>query len=215
MSRCLFLFLIACAPDLEVAPADTLTPQDTEISRGETVEGEFELLDFLNSPDTDVDVLDLDVGLDSRAARSLIRYRDGDDGVFPSEDDELYSNYAEVDRIERVGPATLDALLDYALWWANPPALNPGEETVVEGVAFTARQAEATVSLANFAGIVELDDDVHLDRRAVDAIIDARPIDSLHDLASVYYVGPTALRALRDYAGEPGPTHPEFGQTED
>ncbi len=53
-------------------------------------------------------------------------------------------------------------------------------------------------------GAAYLDDDLALNARAVDAIIEARPIATVEELAAVKYVGPSTMQTLWDAAqGEP------------
>ena len=51
------------------------------------------LLDFLNDPSTDYDVLDIDAALDRRAAPNLISHRNGDD-IFGFPDDDSSQAFA-------------------------------------------------------------------------------------------------------------------------
>jgi len=158
---------------------------------------------LLNDPSTDFDVLDLDVPLNSITATNLIDHRDGPDGIYGTSDDDLFDDIAEIDAVSYVGPAALLALEEYAIadgWVATA-------DLTIEGVTFTATQAEATLSLVNDGSEDLLDVDVALDSRAVQSILDARPVDSLETLASLYYVGTSALTRLRDFEGvvEPEP----------
>ncbi|NND87173.1 MAG: hypothetical protein HKM23_07630 [Nitrosopumilus sp.] len=68
---------------------------------------------FLNDPGTTVTVLVDDVGISENAAHNLIAYRDGPDGVFGTEDDDLFDSIAEIDAVAGVGVVTLDALLRF------------------------------------------------------------------------------------------------------
>ncbi len=74
----------------------------------------------------------------------------------------------------------------------------------VEGVDFSQSQLEAVLALANEADFRTLDVDVALDRRAAENIINAREqlgkLEALQELGKVPYVGPAALRRMRDYA---------------
>jgi hypothetical protein len=72
---------------------------------------EVALLNFLNdSPNTTFHRLDVDCGLYADSARNLIAHRDGPDGIDGTADDNPFHSLAEVDGVERVGPATLNAL---------------------------------------------------------------------------------------------------------
>ncbi len=158
------------------------------------------VFDLLNSPDTTFEVLDIDAKLNRRAARNLIDHRNGADGVFQTGDDNLFRTVEQVDDVSYVGPAAIAALVAYAyeLGWV------PAEDDVLgiwDGVSFTADQAAGTLVLANEASREALDDDLGLDRRAVNSIIAARPIPSVEVLSGLYYVGRSALTILRDASG--------------
>lgn len=158
------------------------------------------VFDLLNSPDTTFEVLDIDAKLNRRAARNLIDYRNGDDGVFQTGDDNLFHTVEQVDDVSYVGPSAIAALVAYAyeLGWV------PAEGDVLgiwDGVTFTAEQATATLTLVNDASEATLDDELGLDRRAVNSIIAARPIPSVEVLSGLYYVGRSALTILRDASG--------------
>ena len=58
-------------------------------------------------------------------------------------------------------------------------------------------QADATLELVNVLSVEALDDDLALNSRAVDSIINARPIDTVDSLSRLYYVGGSALRTLK------------------
>jgi len=160
------------------------------------------LLALLNDEATTFTVLDDEVPLDRRAAENLVAHRDGPDGVFGTADDDLFDDVAEVDGVKWVGPAALDQLLTYAQAQGFVPE---GDDVlgVYDGVSFTVSQAEATLELANTAPASELDDDVALDSRAVDSIMEARLIPSVLALSKLYFVGESALTKMRDYAAVP------------
>lgn len=81
----------------------------------------------------------------------------------------------------------------------------PGDDDVVgvyEGVTFTAAQVEAVLELVNTATLEVLDDDVRLDSRAAEGIVETRPFTDIETLAEVPYVGPSALEALQEYVAQ-------------
>ncbi|HCH66504.1 MAG TPA: hypothetical protein DFR83_27110, partial [Deltaproteobacteria bacterium] len=92
--------------------------------------------------------------------------------------------------VDWVGPTTIDLLEDWLVQAATDGQL-------VDGVAFTDDEAIMVVSLANTAEADYLDVDLELDIRAVDGILDARPIRDIRALADVAYVGPATLERLR------------------
>ena len=159
------------------------------------------MLAFVNDASTTEHKLDVDVALDSRAAGAIIDYRNGPDAVFGTADDNLFDSIQELDDRYYVGPAALDAIADWATqngWVASHPDDILG---TWDGVTFTLAEAEATLALANTASETYLDDDLALDSRAVDSILAARTIETIQELADLYYVGQSALETLKDAAG--------------
>jgi hypothetical protein len=163
----------------------------------------FGVLGFLNGPDATYDVLDVDVGLEARAARNIVSHVRGADETLGGGDDNLLDSIAELDGIPYVGAVALGKLSAYVASIGAMPAL------VVEAVAFTTEQAAATVALANGATRERLDDEVGLDSRAAGAIVAARPIADLAALAAVSWVGKQALTRLRDFAPPAAPETPD------
>jgi len=154
------------------------------------------LLDFLNDGATTLSILDFTVGLDSRAAENLIHHRDGADHLYGTADDDLFDCIAEVDDVYYVGPATLDTLIAYV---DDDGWIPEGDDLlgIYDNVPFTVNEADATVAWTNEAPEDVLDDDLDLDRRAVDSILAARPLSTLLELSELYYVGESALTKLK------------------
>jgi len=148
-------------------------------------------------------MLDQEVGLDRRAAESIIGHRNGPDGELGWLSDDLFDSIAEVDDCYYVGNAALTRLNEWTLangWVAS------GDDILgtFDDVTFTVDEAAAVVELVNTSGAAYLDDDLALNARAVDAIIEARPIATVEELAAVKYVGPSTMQTLWDAAqGEP------------
>lgn len=145
------------------------------------------------------EALDVDAGLDKRAAEHIVGHRDGPDMTLGTEDDILYETVAALDAIAYVGPSALDKLLAYA------ESLGLVEEEVVSDAAI--------LHVANTASFEVLDVDVGLDVRAAENIVVQRasdPFDTIAELDAVPYVGDSALAKLADYAAahpseEPAP----------
>ncbi len=205
MTRCVcWLVLLACGstacgPIADDNEAPDIVDDGSLLRIAEGTPEAFGVLTLLNDPDTTLDLLDLDVGLDVRAATSLIEHRNGEDGRLGTADDDLYETIAEADDQYYVGDAAFEALLTYATvnGWI------PDQDDVVgvwEGVPFTAVQVQKVLQLVNTASEAELDDDVALDRRAAAGIVKQRPFDDVGTLAEVPYVGESALRKLQEYA---------------
>jgi len=190
--------LFACA---EVP--DGLMPTDDHSAARSIEEGSAEalgMLAFLNDPSTTFELLDGPVGLDRRAATSITAHRDGPDGVVGTSDDNLFQTLEEVDSCWYVGESALTHIADWAAlegWIVSDPDADLG---TWDGVSFTYGEAEATLQLVNTATESHLDDDLALDRRAVDSIVAERPVGTVEQLASLYYVGTSALTALKQAA---------------
>ncbi|RLB65063.1 MAG: hypothetical protein DRI90_03035 [Deltaproteobacteria bacterium] len=174
------------APDEQIGGVfGQVTPTQVEIEL---------MLDFVNDTHTDFDLLDDDVGLDRRAAENIITHRDGADGNYPSSDDDPFDSLPELDAIPYVGQTALTKIYTYATTHAGSGSVT------VEGVTFTAEQAAAVVWGVNQATAVELDDDVGLDSRAADNLVNEAPFNSVEEMSPVAYVGASALTKLRTYA---------------
>jgi DNA uptake protein ComE-like DNA-binding protein len=151
------------------------------------------VLDLINYPGTDFDVLDQHVRIDRRAAANIIAHRNGHDGITPSGDDQLFGNLEQLLAVHMVGPATLEKLRLYALDFP-PPA---GE--LVAGLEFSGWEAEAVVWGANRADVDELLA-IGVNSRSARNLVDGAPYRSVEDIGEVYWVGPATLARLRDHA---------------
>jgi hypothetical protein len=200
--------LSACSvtdtPDFDTDIPIDLREANTARSHWEGTQEGMAMLDFLNHPSTSYELLDDDVALDRRAAGNLISHRDGWDLVSGTSDDDLFTSIDEVDAVRWVGPSAIGKMMDYA---ASNGWMLTGDDVLGtwDRVQFTVDEAAAVVELANTAGPNTLDDNIGLDSRAADSIVDARPVSSVHEIAGLYYVGKSALTKLKDYAaGEEG-----------
>ncbi len=156
------------------------------------------ILAFLNDPSTSFEVLDVEVGLDRRAAEHLIAWRDGADGVPGTADDDLFDSLEEVDDVYWVGATAIALLKAFTSEQGWVPAGDDLLGTWV-GVTFTALEANLVVELPNRSPFVVLDVDVQLDKRAVEAIFAARPVGTAKDLAAVKYVGTASLERMKAF----------------
>ena len=212
MHRLLFLALVlvtACAPELE--PVRDAHPHQGALDAPREVQDHtpeaFGILAFLNDPATTEAVLDLEVPLDKRAAQSIIAHRNGPDGIYGTADDAPFQSIEEVEDCYWVGPVAIARLVAHAESWGYVPV---ADEWIGawEGVDFTFEESVWTLDLVNTASYAHLDD--HLDKRAVDAIFENRPILTLDALSATYWVGPATMARLRSLALEahaplPGP----------
>ncbi len=151
-----------------------------------------QILNLVNYPATTESVLDVNVGLDSRAAKNIIAARDGADGVSPSADDAYFATTTALDAVPLVGDSAFNKLALYAA--ANPA---PAPETV-EGVAFQGWESQAVVWGVNQAENAELYG--LLDNRAAGSLVTNRPFTSVAQMGALAYVGPAALTALHGQA---------------
>src|SRR5262249_52421030 len=117
------------------------------------------LLDFVNYPGTDAQVLDSLVGLDTRAATNIINMRNGADGVVPSAHDHLFTPLADLDGVAYVGDTALAKLASFSSAHPAPAGIT------LETVAFAGWEVEAVMYGANNAPQAELD--ALLDSRSV------------------------------------------------
>jgi hypothetical protein len=161
-----------------------------------TPEGEA-LLDFINDEATTADVLDFDVPLDRRAAGNIIAHRDGGDRLWGTTDDDIYNSVEEIDKVRFVGGRSLVRMVDYAAGLGLVPTDGDILGTY-DGVTFSVEEAYATVDFINRVDHDVLDFELGLDARAVRSIVEARPVDTVQELAGLYYVGKSALNVLRD-----------------
>jgi hypothetical protein len=181
--------------DFDVVPAEL---EALELARSPwegTPEG-VGLLGFVNAETTTFGVLDNEVPLDRRAARNLIAHRDGGDRLWGTIDDDVFSNVDELDRVRFVGAKSIDRMIMFAAkeGWV------PGADDILgiyDGVGFTVTEADLTLELANTVDPEYLDIDLKLDARAVRSIVEARPIETIDQLSRLYYVGYSALNAMK------------------
>jgi len=71
-------------------------------------------LALVNSPSTTLELLDVVVGLERRAAENIIAHRDGPDAQPGTADDDRFDDLAELDAVPYVGSSTIQKLKTYA-----------------------------------------------------------------------------------------------------
>ncbi len=180
--------LAGCGPQ-ELGPADdaegtadfslTLSPAQAQ-----------QVLDLVNYPGTDLQTLDVTIGLDSRAAKNIVALRNGPDGAAPTGDDRVFERLADLDAVPLVGNTALTRLQIYA---AEHPA--PQGE-IVKGVGFRGWESQSVVWGVNHATIAELD--ALLDDRAASSLLAHRPFTSVTQMgAGLSYVGASAIGKLQ------------------
>jgi len=165
----------ACAePAALDAPAELPAAQEGELNLV-VDDADTRLILYVANTAT-FDELDIDASLDIRAARNIV-------------DQRPFATLTELDDVTWVGDRAMGKMLDYAT--ANP--------VDVHGIREGSLLAEAILDLANTASLTELDDDVPLDVRGAENIVDQRPFYSLGELDDVSYIASTAFGSMADY----------------
>lgn len=114
----------------------------------------------------------------------------------------------EIEAYAYFGTSAAQALFEYVS--VDPECGEP--DLVVEGIPLTQEEAAAIMEVANGATLSQLDDDAGLDARAASNIVAARPLTTVEELATVSYVGATAIGLLREYAATwTPPDEPQAG----
>jgi DNA uptake protein ComE-like DNA-binding protein len=200
----LLLTLAACGPDDGTdLDLDSLVYASTLSEADEAI-----LLDFVNYPGTDFDVLDKKVPLDRRAAENIVLHRNGPDGVTPSADDRLFERVEELLAVTWVGPASVERMRAYAL--ANPP---PAGE-LVEGVRLRGWQSEAIVWAVNRATVGVLRG-VGLNSTQASNLVANAPYESVAEMGRVPQIGPVAIERLRYASSHWWHAMRQYGDTDD
>jgi len=181
----LSILVAACDPSDSGDTTDRLSLSPVEVDA---------VLDLVNDPATNVVVLDVEVGLDRRAAQNIIIARNGADGVYPSSDDHPFDTLEELETVKFVGSFAMGNLRDYVNDHPAPSG------ALVDGVEFTGTESAAVLWGVNQATLEELDHDAQLASDAALSIVENAPYDSMDELAAVPNVGKTTLTQLRAYA---------------
>ncbi len=183
--------------DVTAAESERRVPVRPVEDRQEGVASALGFLGFLNDPTTTEAVLKEEVGVSSRAAEALVAWRAGRDGRLSTRDDRAFGGVMEVVEVHGVGEATVALIMDYVMGagWTPEPNDVVG---VFDGVPFTASESIAALHAVNTLSAQELDAAAGLDVRALEAIVGARPLVSLDQLAGLSHVGPVALGRIRD-----------------
>lgn len=179
------VLLVGCMAEAGDGDLDDGAEYASEMTAAEAAR----VLALVNYPRADLVTLDVDAALPAQAAKSITAYREGADGVFPSQDDNEIDGLPELDAIPNVGAATLQKLLAYA-------TAHPAPQPVVVGSRrFLGWQAEAILWATNTAPIGVFNG--LLDNRAAANIVAARPFATLAALDAVPLVGPSAFDVFK------------------
>lgn len=181
------VFAVACADVDDIAPVEA-----TATLNGQTAC----MLDFLNTPRTDIAALDEAAHIDTRAARALITHRDGPDGIFGTADDNPFDSWGEAASINWVGEATIAKLESYSQGWCLS---RPGHTIAgtFHGVSFTHKQAQLVVKLTNTLPEPALRHLLDFNEEAAQNILDRRPFVFLYDIAHTQGVQAIEIEMLR------------------
>ena len=194
----LLMFTLGLGCDLGVSPEPIRASVATDLVKRPTSVVEHAILAFLNDPGTDVDLLDNEVPLDRRAARSLVQYRNGADGLYGTADDRLYTSLGQVDAVYWVGDEAIARLAVYVekeSWIADLDGLLG----VYRGVAFTVAEGRCAIDWVNTAKPESLTT-ARLAASTTAAILATRPIATMSGLAELYSVTTDALIRVRSVA---------------
>lgn len=167
------------------------------------------ILNFLNRTTTTFEVLRDEVPLSAYAANAISDLRNGPDGVLSTEDDVVFETLTDVMKL----PAVMEADIVQLYAYTEHNGLVPqGDDPLGDwdGQSFSVSDAERVVWVANTTDEDMLDGDAALDQRAVTAIVEARPLRSVAELAELHFVGPSTMERLVAYAQE---LYPNWGRT--
>ncbi len=111
------LLLTACGPDAIFTASGEEEPLESISSGLDSAR----MLEFLNGPAATAELLDLEVGLETRAAINIAQHVRGPDGRLKSADDDLLGSLTELDAIPYVGAVAMDAINRYVLSLTRTP----------------------------------------------------------------------------------------------
>jgi DNA uptake protein ComE-like DNA-binding protein len=170
------LSLFACRPlaDEAADPIDECATCDGGKADGLTGACEGSIIVRVANEST-FDELDLDAGLNARAAEAIVAAR----ASAP------FATIEDVDAVPFVGVSSLEALLAYGT----------AEGLTCDEVC----ELDVVVVVANQASLEELDDQMRLDSRAANGIILGRPFETIAEVDAVSFVGDAALVSMREF----------------
>ncbi|MCA9520514.1 MAG: amidohydrolase family protein [Myxococcales bacterium] len=155
------------------------------------------MLAFLNHETTTIDVLLIVPGLTSTVAANLIAHRDGPDGIFGTSDDNLFNDEAEVDSVDQVGAARIQALKDYAKSWTPS---TPSNNTLLNFLNHITTTKHVLDDLVNLTPTQAENLIAHRDGPdGVPGTFDDNPFDSEAEVEGVKYVGLATIEKIRSW----------------
>lgn len=161
------------------------------------------VLAVANDCDHAMAFFDDELGWDSRGADALVAARDGADGLCGTADDTSFESVEALTALPWVGDTALGRLLEHV---TTSGCVAAEAVCVVEGVPFSAQEADDTIALVQTGSSEWLRHDVGVSAKAASGIILARPFDpadpggALAQLGEVPWVGPATLTRLREFA---------------
>lgn len=154
------------------------------------------VLAFVNDPGTTRQLLDVDVALDRRAAENLVKHRDGADHRVMTRDDNVIGDLGELASISWVGDSAMNKIESYAVNNFCVPASSNAFNGLYEGIGFTQRQMEMSLTVINTATDQQLVG-VLRNKEAAQAVLERREITSLDELIEVPGIERKELVGLR------------------
>lgn len=153
------------------------------------------ILQFLNGPDATREVLWHEVGLTSVQGSNIFMHVNGPDMTLGTADDDLLGDLAELDAIPQIGDASITKIDKYVV--AKYGAAPTATAVTVEGVSFTAAEAQAVLDLLNNRW-----DEVQtigLSGLAIMYLGNGLPYSSIQQVAATKYVATATLNSLRSW----------------
>ena len=149
------------------------------------------VLTALNDPFLTLERLTNEIGVGAEAASAWIAFR-------------RLQPFTEVGQII-YAPGVQPLDINRLAFWAWEHGYLPHGDAFLgtwDGVEFTVDAAERTLRLVNEADHTVLDHDIGLDSRAVESILAARPVHTIAELSTLFWVGPEAMMLLKNSALE-------------
>jgi phosphatidylserine/phosphatidylglycerophosphate/cardiolipin synthase-like enzyme len=196
MHRSLSL-LLAASLSACVAPSSTLFDNPaSEHDRTPTACEVDAILGMLNNLGNGEQELK-DAGLHTRAARELVAYRLGLDGLVGTGDDRSFANLDEVDAVPQVGPSAMDALFGWAEGSCEePPSTCDTESAALDYVNDPATTSDDLIALGMYSlgarNLVAYRDGAD----GLPGTPDDELLESMGEVDNVPYVGPSSIAAL-------------------
>jgi len=160
------------------------------------------ILSFVNAPSSTVDVLKV-AGVHTVAARNIVEYRDGSDGISGTQDDQVIDTLIALDEIPYVGPVAMEALELIGKSECDGSSQLTGEACILAETLYVVNHARMTASGYRSLGLTSRGADNLVSTRdgadGVSGTADDIPFLSLQQIDDVPQVGEASLRHLRTH----------------